>query len=127
MWKAAKKLGEIVWSEVGLEVKFNTGQLSDGKSFCQNLKCDVFLLFGDDARDVDEGQHDMSCADAGSGVKKKMKELLSGLPLFGAAAKKREVHEPVCADGRDCDPMLLLQAVDFDDASIRGQTVSGST
>jgi hypothetical protein len=56
-----------------------------------------------------------------------MKELLAGLPLFRAAAKKRKVHEPVGADGRDCDPMFLLQTVDFDDAIIRGQRVSGST
>jgi hypothetical protein len=44
--------------------------------------------------------------------------------LFGAAAKKRKVHEPFGADGRDCDPMFLLQTVDFDDASIRGQRLA---
>src|SRR3982074_2879959 len=116
MWKVTKKLCEIAWTEVGLEVKFHTGQLSDGKSFRQNPKCDLFIFVGNDARDVDEGQYDVSCSDAGRGAKKKMKELLAALPLFGAAAEKWEVHEPVGADGPDCDAVFLLQIIDFGDA-----------
>ncbi len=121
----ARKAGEFPGVEVGFEVELDAGGFGDPERLLQNFEDDFLLVFGADARLIDEGDDEVVCVDAGGGAEEGAEEALAAGALVVGAPDQGKVHEPVAADGGGCDAVLLFEGDELFDARVGGEGIGG--